>query len=299
MEESKVVKTLIDYDTGEIIELNEGDKLRIIRSKQTKAIEKSKQKKAIDEEIAYWNEQLGGFVFVLFKYCNNILNDYKEINQEDIVKLFYLATYVDYEGYIIYKKNNVDRRCLCEIVGIHVNNFDVFFNKMKKLNILIQDDNKYIKMSKDFFMKGGVENDMKKHNNYTRIYVNSIRYLYENVPRRSHGRLGNYFKIIPYIHRQGSKLCHNPNSKEEDIKLMYLKDLKTIFNCSLRSLRELKRNLLSVRLKDGSGIIAFLMEHPDELKAHVLINPKVFYGGNFDIDGGKQGIMKWFPVGNI
>lgn len=293
MEDKKIFKTFVDTDTGELMEIYEGDKLRIIRKEQEEAIKKSLHTKELNKELEEWNNELGGFVFILFKYGDILLKEYPDISPEDISKLFYLATYVDYEGFLVYDNSYLTRKEMNELLKIHINNFDVFFNKMKKLNIFILDKNR-VKINKEFFYKGEIDKEIKEYYDYTRMYLNSIRYLFENVSQRKHKQLGNYFKLIPYIHRQINVLCWNPDSNPEDIKLMRAKELQDILGIHRNTIRNFINEMVSVKLNNGESIIAFIKNDPNDKNLPIIINPKVCYGGNFDLEKGKQDILKWF-----
>jgi hypothetical protein len=278
--------------TGKFLTVKQGQRLVIINENQEEAIQKNKKTLELDKNMVLWNKQLGGFIFVLFNYCNNIID--VDLKQDDIVKLFYLATYVDYKGYIIYKKSKITRKVLKNILNIHKNKLYKFYNKMIKLKIIILDENNNLKLSNDIFIKGKIDKKYKKIHDYSRLYINSIRFLYENVPDISHKGLGSYFKMIPYIHRQNNVLCHNPECLLENIKLMRLSELKEILNYTEKGVSKLIKRLFKVRLKDGSPIVGFFRTDLDELKSYIIINPKVFYGGNFDLPEGSAGILKWF-----
>lgn len=284
--------TYINKKTGNIIELKQGERLIVVGKKQDEAIQKNKDTIELNNNMILWNNQLGGFVFILFKYNNGIIND--DIKQNDLVRLFYLATFVDYNGYIIYKNSKVKRKDLKQVLKIHRNKVAKFYIKMINYGILFLDEEENIKISDKLFIKGKIDNGYKKLFDYTRIYVNSIRFLYENVSENMHKSLGNYFKMIPYIHRQQNVLCYNPDSPIENIKLMKIGELKQILNYTYRGVSKLIRSLLKVKLKDGSSIIGFFRTDIDESKSYIIINPKVFYGGNFNLPEGSTGILKWF-----
>jgi hypothetical protein len=292
--DKKVSKLLVDKDTGEYIEVYEGDKVKITRQEQQDAIAKAYSSKDQNMEVEDWNKELGGFVFVLFKYCDDIVRNHPEITSEDIAKLFYLATYVDYDGYLVLDESYMSRQDINNLLKIHVTNFDIFFNKMKKLNIFIQDNNKNIKINKSYFSKGELDRDIKKYYNYTRIYIKTIRYLFENVPQRKQSQLGNYFKIIPYIHRQQNVLCWNPDSNNGELQLMHVKDLQDILGYHRNSVRGFIKDMLSTRLDNGEAILGFFRTEYDEGKSYIIVNPKVFYGGNFNLEEGKNAVIKWF-----
>lgn len=280
-------------DTGEVIEIHEGYSIKIISEEQRQAIQKSINTKQLNDGMKEWNKQLGGFVFILFQYGDKIFSQLPELIQEDITKLFYLATYVDYEGILIYNDELMTRRSMQRLINISREKFSVFFNKLKKLNILIQEEN-IIKINKEYFLKGEIEKNIKTDFNYTRLYINSIRYLYENVSIRKHRQLGAYFKMIPYIHRQQNTLCWHPDSNADDIELMNIKELREILGYHQNSIERFIHDLLSVQLDNGESILAFILHNNDKEKSYIIINPRVFYGGNFDLPGGINGIIKWF-----
>lgn len=294
MSNIKDSEIFVNLNTGEYIELEEGDRLKIIKKKQLEIIENNKKKSKLNSEIKEWNNELGGFIFVLFKYCNDILSQHKEILIEDITKLFYLATYVNNNGYLILNNKYMKREDIQNLLNMSREKFSVFFNKMKKLNIFVQDENKNIIINKEYFIKGSIDKELKKYYDYTRMYIKTIRYLFEHVSIRDHKRLGNYFKLIPYIHRQLNVLCWNPNGKVKDIKLMTLYDLKEIIGYSKNGIKGFIKEMLSIRLENGEPIIGFFVNDPDFWKSVIIVNPRVFYGGNFNIKDGKYTIIKCF-----
>lgn len=296
MQDKKSVKYIINND-GEILsEIYENDKIIIQRESQKEAIEKAKKTKNLNKEMEGINKELGGFVFALFKYSNDLLKDCPELTPEDITKLFYLATFVDYEGYLIYENQYIKRKKVQELLRMSNHAFITFINKVKKLKIILEDDNRNIKIVKDYFSKGELDNEIKQYYDYTRIYIKTIRYLFENVSIRKHKQLGNYFKMIPYIHRQQNLLCWNPSSNCDSITLMHVKELKNILGYHKNGVRGFIKELLSTKLENGHSIVGFFRTEYDEGKSYIIVNPDVFYGGNFDIKDGRSSIIKWFYI---
>ncbi len=287
-------RKLVDVETGELIEIKEGDRLKIITAKQSEVIQNVYKDKELSEEMRFWNSELGGFIFVLFKYSDSLFKDCENITQCDIVKLFYLATYVDFQGYLIYNHSFMSRKNMQEILELNRNNFDRFFKKMMGIKIFTYDENNHILINKDYFIKGNLENEITKYNNHTRLYIRSIQYLYKNVPKTQHSQLGNYFKLIPYIHRQRNILCNNPDSLPENAEPLTVYDLQVILGCHRHTARKFISDMLKVRLENDEAIIGFWRTDYDEGYSKIIVNPKVFYGGNFNIKGGRQEIIRWF-----
>lgn len=230
----------------------------------------------------------------MFKYSDELFNQCDGITRSDVTKLFYLATYVDYQGYLIYNHNFMTRKKLQSVLELNRNNFDSFFKKMIELKIIAYDKNKNIMINKGLFIKGNIDTELIEYSNHTRLYIRSIQYLYRHVPKNQHSQLGNYFKLIPYIHRQRNILCLNPDSLPDDAIPMTVDDLKEVLSCHRHTARKFISDMLKVRLEDDEAIIGFWRTDYDEGLSKVIVNPKVFYGGNFNITGGRQEILRWF-----
>lgn len=293
-DDKKVIKQLVDIETGELIEIKDGDRLKIITQKQADVIQKSYKNKELNKDMKLWNKELGGFIFVLFKYSNEIFKHCEEITQSDIAKLFYIATFVDYDGCLIYNNNYVKRKNLQQILEINRKHFDTFFNKMVDAEIITYDKNNNIMINKEYFARGNISNEVVEYINHTRLYIRSIQYLYKHVPKAQHNQIGNYFRLIPYIHRQRNILCNNPDSMPEDAEPLTVYDLQQILGCHRHTARKFITDMLKVRLENDEAIIGFWRTDYDEGYSKIIVNPKVFYGGNFNIKGGRQEIIRWF-----
>jgi len=282
-------RELKDIKTGEIIKLYEGD--RIIRKSQTEVIHKKK----LNDEVKVFNESLGGFVFVLYRYCDTL---FKNLKEEDVSRLFYIATFVNYEGFIIYEKKKVTKQILGNMLNFSPKNFNIFFDDMKRQNILLEENvnNKsYIKMNMNYFHKGKIVKEIS-NNNYGRIYIETIRYLYNNIQPRKRKYLGYLYKIIPYIHREKNILCFNTDAKDgEGLNIIRAADLKEFLGLHRNTIRTFINELVEIRLQDNSNIIVFIKNSKDDNKLPIMINPKIFYGGNLKSVDGKN-ILELFKL---
>jgi hypothetical protein len=292
----KIVREFVDLETGEILTVHEGDRLKLVTEKQTKIIEKIKydkeHKKELDEQMKVWNESLGGFVFLLFEYSNE-LADNTNLTNEDITKLFYISTFVTYEGYIKIAGRFIDKKKLCTMLKMSRKPFDRFFNKMISISIFVLDDNKNIMINKVYFFIGAsLEN--KNDADHTRLYINTIRSLFTNVDSRKHGQLGTYFKMIPYIHRQLNCLCFNPDDHYSVVRKMQVNDLMRIIGYTKSGAKRFINDLLSIRTKEGNALAGFFRFDMDEGKSYIYINPKITYGGNFDLPEEIVEVLKSF-----
>jgi len=234
-------------------------------------------------DIQKWNDKNGGFIFSLFRYNKCLFNDIN-ILQEDIFKLFYISTYLKYDNYL-----TINRKDMRDLLGMSRERFDKFFNKMINLHILIKED-KLLKINNLFLSKGALEKKIKQYNDFTRVYIDSIRFLYENNHIRKHSQIGALFKLIPYMHRENNILCFNQIDDISEINIILTKDIIDIL-CYHRS-SSIKRTFSDIEFINNEPIIKVS-------DVGIIINPRVFYGGNFDIKDGVSGILKWFKTKEV
>ena len=71
-------------------------------------------------------------------------------------------------------------------------------------------------------------------------------------------------------------------------------DLQQILGCHRHTARKFISDMLKVGLENGEAIVGFWRTDYNEGYSKIIVNPKVFYGGNFNIKGGRQEIIKWF-----
>lgn len=95
---------------------------------------------------------MGGFVFCLFKYNNNLYSKI-DITPESIFKLFYMSTFLGYDGYLKYNDEYMTRKNLIEILGLSRSKFDIFFNYLRNKNIIVVDFYKNIRINQNYFCK--------------------------------------------------------------------------------------------------------------------------------------------------
>ena len=281
MQKKEFVKGIIDFKKNKFTPLNDKDIIKIITPKQIAAFKEIRERSIVKEEAKIFNERLGGFIFIFFKYADKLFENNKDILPSDITKLFYLATFVNYEGCLICEQAPMIKSKMRELLDLTLQTFNAFYERMKKSGIIIEGEG-FIKINENYFHKGRVDLAIKEDRGFTRAYINSIRFLYKNVDKRKHEILGNYFKIIPYIHQKNCILCWNPQTDKEDIKPLSAKDLQNILGLHRNSIRKFINELLSVRLNDGSSILIFIKNQVDDNKLPVYVNPKLFYSGDFN-----------------
>lgn len=216
-------------------------------------------------DIQKWNDENGGFVFFMFRYNKPIFDN---LPQEYIFKLFLIATYLDYENNL-----TINKKDMMELIGLNRNSFGLFFNKLKDTNILLV-EGKSLKINNSIFSKGALNKNIKQYNDFTRVYINPLKYLYNNYPIIKHSQIGSLLKLIPYTHRESNILCRNQIEELSGIDIMNKKDLESILNYHKNGIRNLLNCLKEVLLDNDEPVLQLINKN-------IVINPRVYYGGSF------------------
>ncbi|MCC0678186.1 MULTISPECIES: hypothetical protein [unclassified Clostridioides] len=267
---------------GEVLEI--GKRKRSF-SPEEKAIMNSKK------ELPYHNFKLGGFVFCAY-VKNELLFNEVNISRANISRLIYLATYLNYntgEENLLVRYSQfkeiipIDRKNMKEILNLKDRAFRDFLIDVKKSELLYEFSNKFY-INPKYFTKGISKFENKE---YTRIYINTSRFLYEHCTPRQHKQLSYIYQLIPYIHFESNILCLNPYesdiSKIEKISLHKICELLNI-DSSKQYMLKFKKELLKFYIEVNVDKYYFfkyvIVENSYENTDYFIINPYVIWRGN-------------------
>lgn len=286
------MRTVLIVEDEKIIEHKELQKDEdVVIGKKKKELS-PKQLKIVNEKQAIKRHcnQLGGFVHML---CvrNELLFNNLNIDRADISRLIYLATYIDYNNrkenlLIIHKKGQkitpMTRENMQKLLKLADKQFKAFLKNMKNNNLIWKVGEKYY-ISNVYFTKGKTSFDTKE---YTRLFVDTTRYLYEHVAVRQHKILGYVFQLIPYAHYELNVICKNPMEVDPTrIDKLSLKEICKMLGISTDKGNMLKfRNNLSNFVIKAEGTRYYLFAHntvrAGEIRDYFVINPLIVWAGS-------------------
>ena len=213
------------------------------------------------EQIAIINQQdelkthcknLGGFVHVCY-VKNELLFNKFNLRLPTITRLIYLATYIDYnnreENVLVkygqhQKVEYLTRKDLKELLGLSEDVLRTFLKEAKEKDILFKVGRKYY-LSNKVFSKGKASFDKGK---YTRIFIDTTRFLYQNCHISQHKQLAYVFQLIPYLNYESNTICKNPEERDKRLlKRFSLKEICELLNIgtSKSAIYKFEHNLLS------------------------------------------------------
>lgn len=268
------VKTRIDEGTGEVLSQT------VITADQRRArranFEKKQLKDAESEESKQIRKKYGIFVWLLYN-TNQVLD--WGIKDEDIAKLIFISTYMNYDNRLMSSPDRVmNDRSMRELLKVSDRTFERFIKSITDANILFIDNKGCYCLNEELFLRGKLENKDYDHSvSIMKLYANGIRKLYQNAKIYDHRLLAYLFRAIPFVNINYNMLCHNPEqSVLKLIKPMLFSEFCEKIGYSTDNERRLKNKLKKLRI-DGSPVFNFV-ENDDGRFCY--INPYVYYGGN-------------------
>lgn len=257
-------------------------------------------------ELKRYTTDLGGYIHMC--YINNeLLFNRLDIDKANISRLIYLATYIDYndrqENLLIdcdkfNQEYPMTRRDIQYKLKLSDVSFRRFMADMKRIN-LIYEVNKKIYMNPDYFSKG---KSSFKNKDYTRIFIDTTRTLYEGSSPRQHKQLSYIFQLIPFIHYETNIICRNPNSMDlrNCGKMSLLEICKLLgISCESSNASRLESDLLKFTIaKDGEKFHIFkrvIVKGGNGKFDYFVINPQVVWSGK-NLNRAKETIECCFFV---
>lgn len=266
-------RIVIGKETGAMYgEAKKGEDI-IIRNKRKSELRKRSMLAKEDEE------QQGEFIWSLFTYCDKL---FPNLSHPNVTRLFYIATFVEYNGnrltndggYTFFNKRKLKMK-------LNVTNriFTDFWKEMVNNSILLEDDNKNVIINTSLFRKGNIDKRCRK--DFTRVYCQCIRYIYENTSDiREHTKLSYIFKIIPYVNRKTNIVSYNPEELDQKkIRPMTIGDFCDVIGYSKANATRLFKDLLKFTVRGKHLMCYVAMNNINIIGMFIIVNPEIYYGG--------------------
>lgn len=226
------------------------------------------------------------FIWYLCAQCRKIFPD---MDPAHVTRLMYAATFSDYAGILVGCHNKpLTVAGLEQRMGLSHRYFKVFMDDMKQRNIFSETDH-YLLINQSIFSRGVLPSNRlttvaREGSIITRVYINSVRNLYEHSRRQSDKALSYLFQMIPFIHYKYHMLCFNPLEKQrDDVIWMTVEDFADAIGFDRKNIKRLYTTLFKpdfllngMVCKAVAGIDTG--EHTFN-RFHIVVNPHLFSAG--------------------
>lgn len=215
-------------EDGEARELPKGTKIvSPTEQERNQKFTELQQKRAL-RKMEY--REYGNFIWGRYQLSQPYA---EKLSGTTVTRLMLLATYMDYDGTLISDdfggkgntKDYLDKASIQKILKLTDKTFARFWSELNDNRLVFERDNKYY-LSQEMFAKGYVNKKtlsiMAENDQYiTRLYINSIREIYNKSKVSTHAALSYIFRMIPFVNRKYNVLCFNPLEEDFD-KIQYM-----------------------------------------------------------------------------
>lgn len=141
--------------------------------------------------------------FVWFNYnINDLLNN--QFTKAEIFRIFYLATFIDYDNVLKFKKQEMTKDDMKEVLNLPKVTFYRFFDKLIQSDVLNETVEGYYEINEKYFYKGKVKKGWAP-----RIYCKAMQEAYQNTKVEDQTRWGCGFAIMPLVNLKYNIICNN------------------------------------------------------------------------------------------
>lgn len=286
----------VDADTNEVLGnvLLKRDGSEDLELKVTKVCKLTPAQKAYLNAKVEFKEHcsnLGGFIHMIYAKNEKLFNN-ANLDKANISRIIYLATYMDYEqkGLVIHQlKDKYGKFLSCEamnkktiqsVLNLGDTAFKKFLKNMKDNNIIFEVKKK-IYINTEYFVKGIIEDFDDNNKGYCRLFINTVRNLYEGCKPTRHKVLSSVYQLMPFVHYSNNMICHNPDGLESNAIPMSLKDIGNVLNIedNKGNLNKLMRELsgFTVTFDTEYKLLSYVRMYD---KDFYFVNPYIVYSGN-------------------
>jgi len=257
---NKKVFSLIDRDTGVIYE----DVTRMITTKQDSYFKERKE--MIDNEMA---DKYGNFIFKVHSKTSSKLEN--ELTSLEIFKLAYISTYINYNGVLLFNdKKKMKKDDIKMLIGGSENSFYKWYNILIKKKVLIEYSN-HIKVSSKYYLKGRIS----KNKDYTLLFINPIRELFENNSKKSVSVIGDILRMTEYIHRSNNIIAWNYDEiNEEFLGKITIKEIVELLGRNKNNIKRFVESLKTHKIYGEPLVKIYSNNGEKNISSHnMVINP--------------------------
>lgn len=269
--------------TGEIItdEVNEQLKNDEDRRKRiAKYLDEKEAQLALHKDSALntHSDDLGGFVWTNFTPLLSFKEQYPGLIESHYARLMYMSTFLKHDSEQLKTDNNrpIKKSEIRGMLGLTETPTKKFIKEVTAQCLMSFDDENNVYIH-NLFSKG---RSGSRGYSRTRMYIQTVRKLYELVDGRNVKKLGVIFSVIPFIDFRLNILAHNADKGVKDsseLIIMTMADLAKELGFS--DARRLKETLHSFKI-DGQRIVHTAVDTKG--KSIIIVNPKFVYAGNHE-----------------
>lgn len=273
----------VDAETGEVTPVPKGAIIRTEEERQRVA----KRVSEAEEDREVRRKMCGEFFWAVYEVGEEYCPD---VSDSMLVKVVYLLTYLSYEDNRLVVRDSVNspyrgmrKEDVKRVIRLHKSNFGEFWRELMQTGIVTESEDGGLYVS-ERFRRGKLSKRELRNMAAMKVFIHTVRYLYENIEVRSHRYLAYLFRLIPYISLRYGVFCRNPlETDHRKIEKLTAVDMCEILGVDKHNQKRLLDSLFKLSFVDRNGdrrsVITVVTNFKnDEKRNFVIINPQ-FYSG--------------------
>lgn len=195
----------------------------------------------------------------------------------DLVRLFYLSTYILYERSTLCYSNGraLTADSLPEVLQTSESTCRRFLAAMEQQGYLQIEDGAVI-MNTEYFARQSIRHWIGDDRSFIRVYHNAYRYLYRQLKKKQRGQLAYLIRMIPYLHEERNIVCVDRFAHDAS-RIVPLDDKRICeaVGYNPNQSARLMRDLQALHLQNGQSAFKYNTE-----QHCFIIHPALFYEGD-------------------
>lgn len=223
-------------------------------------------------------EEYGDFIWLLYT-MNTKYNP--DLSSSDTTRLMLVATYMNYDNKLVFENNKpITKENINLLLKISDRECRRFYKTMIDNNIFYEKDDCLYINTKYFYRGKMGYTPIRYDASTTRLYINGVRTIYNQVTPMAHKQLGYVFAILPYVNIDYNMVCTDPKETNlDDICYLTLGDFCEIINYDLHNIRRLINSFKKCISINDEHVISFVYNGAYE-DMKIYVNPQIYYAGS-------------------
>lgn len=221
----------------------------------------------------------GGFIFAYYNQSRVIEERFPSLTKPDIARLLFIGSYTSWDdGKLLYPNGRtIDKNGLHTLVNMSRKRFNEFYLRLIDESIIQDAGDDGIFMNPSVFFRGQVKSQdyVVGDLQYTRMFRQSIRDLYEAYNGRSLGQLALIYAVMPFVNFKTNIVAYNAEVyNAAEVRPMTLDQLAMILDYADGARLKTALN----RVKVGGQPVFGFFENPNDRRTwRIVVNPRVIY----------------------
>lgn len=264
-----------DPTTGELVPVENGQYLsqaeveRRIRARE-RAQQQAIHRAANDERT----RKFGNFTFCRYTPSTPFWAD---MSNTDLVRLFYLSTYMLYERSTLCYSNGrmLTADSLPEVLQTSESTCRRFLAAMEQQDYLQIEDGA-VTMNTEYFARQSIRYWRGDERSFIRVYHNAYHYLYRQLENRQRGQLAYLIRMIPYLNEKHNIVCADKFTHDTS-RIVPLDDKRICeaVEYNPNQSARLMKDLQALHLENGQPAFIYNAE-----QRCFIVHPALFYEGD-------------------